>query len=152
MDPSDAADAVRVLYPQVWHALHLTHPTDRSAVSPRDMAVLTHLASTPGAAPSAIAQHLGVAESTLSEAVTDLAARGLVSRSRSETDRRRVTVELTGAGRDAIAAGSGLDPERVGAALATLSPAERDAVVRGLELLVRGCAARYAVPTSAGAR
>lgn len=140
MEPSDAAAAVRQLYPQVWHALHVTHPTDRSAVSPRDMAVLTHLASSRGSAPSAIAQHLGVAESTLSEAVSDLEARGLVTRTRTEADRRRVAVELTPQGRDAIAAGSGLDPERVDAALTALAPDEREVVVRGLELLVAGCA------------
>ncbi|MEZ4241047.1 MAG: MarR family winged helix-turn-helix transcriptional regulator [Myxococcota bacterium] len=141
MDVDRAVLQVQALYPRVWHRMHRRHPTDRSDLSPRDVGVLVHIADADGASPGDLAEHLGVAPGTLSEALGDLEARGLLTRSRHPDDRRRVAVSLTPAGRDAVAAGSGLDPERLARALATLDPDERARAIAGLALLARACAA-----------
>jgi DNA-binding MarR family transcriptional regulator len=141
MDVQAAVDAVRTHYPRVWHAAHRAHPTDRSDVSPRDVAILVHLVDAE-LSPTQLADHLGLAAGTVSEALGSLEDRGLVERVRDEQDRRRVSVRLTAAGRGAIAVGSGLDESVLGEALATLSPAERDQVAAGLALLARACTRR----------
>jgi DNA-binding MarR family transcriptional regulator len=141
MDAAEAAAAVQALYPRVWHTMHTTHPTDRSAVSPRDTAILVHLVDADGVSPTALAAHLGVAPGTLSEGLGDLEERGLLVRTRHEDDRRRVAVSVTDAGRAAIATGSGLDGVRLARALALLGEDERRRVIDGLALLARACAA-----------
>ena len=139
MELTDAVVAVQLAYPRVWHTMHRIHPTDRSAVSPRDTSILAHLVDREDLSPGALAQHLGVSGGTLSEALADIEARGLLTRTRQEDDKRRITLAATPAGRAAFATGSGLDPERLGRALALLSDDDRATVVRGLELLARAC-------------
>ena len=145
MEVEAAVAAVRTHYPRVWHVAHRTHPTDRSELSPRDLAVLVHLVDG-DRSPTELAEHLGLAGGTVSEALGSLEERGLVERTRDEEDRRRVSVALTASGRDAIAVGSGLDEELLGAALRALTADERDQVAAGLTLLARACAAARRAP------
>src|SRR5262245_46399610 len=112
MEIEAAVSKVRTLYPGVWHAVHRVHPTDRSAISPRVETIRVHLVAPGAPSPTRLAEPLGVSGGTLSEALTDLEARGLVPRTRHDDDRRRVALGLTPAGERAIGEGSGLDEER----------------------------------------
>jgi len=69
--------------------------------------------------------------------VDRLERKGYVGRLRDTADRRRVHLRLTSAGVRIREASSVLDPSRVEALLARLTPIERDDALRGLGLLAR---------------
>jgi DNA-binding MarR family transcriptional regulator len=66
-----------------------------------------------------------------------LARGGYVVRRRDPSDGRRVSLLLTKAGARIKSEKSVLDPERVAAMLAQLTPTERRAAIQGLALLAR---------------
>ncbi len=126
---------VQRAYPQIFLACHVHHTTSARAhgLTQRDADVLAHLDQHSPVTAGELARHLGVAPSTLSEAIDGLEARGLAVRSRRGPDRRRVELRITPTGIAAMQAGSVLDSGRVAALLAAVSPGERAAAVRGLE-------------------
>ncbi|MEV6470034.1 MarR family transcriptional regulator [Kitasatospora sp. NPDC051702] len=100
-----------------------------------DMAVLAALADFGPQAQRDLVRRLGVDPSDLAKVADQLAAAGYVERARDQTDRRRVTVSVTGAGRELLAE---LDAEAravQGEVLAPLDEAERRAL-HGLLLRV----------------
>jgi DNA-binding MarR family transcriptional regulator len=130
--------AVMRAYPQIYLACHIEHRTRGSSASgltARDSALLAHVEDPDGSSPAALARHLGIAPSTLSAALARLAADGLLVLKTDAGDARRKNVHLTDAGRSALVAESVLDPERLGAVLALLSPVDRRRAVEGLGLL-----------------
>jgi DNA-binding MarR family transcriptional regulator len=137
MSDDDAFEILRA-YPQIYLACHVEHRTrgsSPSGLTSRDSAFLAHLGDPGGTGPAALARHLGIAASTLSAALARLAAHGLVRIHADPADGRRRLVLLTEAGRDVVASGSVLDPERVADLLALLAPSERRKGVEGLKLL-----------------
>jgi DNA-binding MarR family transcriptional regulator len=80
---------------------------------------------------------MGVTAATMSLTVDRLEKKGYVVRLRDIADRRRVHLRLTSAGVRVREASSVLDAPLVEAMVARLSDEERDAAVRGLELLAR---------------
>jgi DNA-binding MarR family transcriptional regulator len=54
--------------------------------------------------PSAVAKSAGLTQATVTSLVDKLAGHGLVNRRRDTEDRRRIWIEVTAAGRDALAA------------------------------------------------
>lgn len=72
-----------------------------------------------------IAERLGLGQSAVTPIVDRLEERGLVSRMRSQTDRRVWLVELTANGRRAFAEEDGVYRQVAGAMLAPLDNAER---------------------------
>lgn len=82
-----------------------------------------------------LAEHMGVTLATMSLGVKRLIERGFVRLGRDPKDRRCVELRLTEAGERMKDANSVLDPERVARVLARLSPDERSAAIRGLNLL-----------------
>ena len=142
MDKTDLR-RIQLAYPRIWHACH-RHPSAAAregGLTERQGMLLAHLASGPDASPTSLASHLGIAQSTLSEGIDQLVARGLVRRQRLEEDRRRVQVEITDDGWRVVDSGSALDPKRLAAALEHLDGADRRRAVQGLELLAEACAA-----------
>ncbi len=134
---------IQRLYPQIYHACHVRHVSSRrndERLSERDQSLLAHLSRTEGRTATELARHFGVGLPTLSEAVGRLAARDYVAREPSPDDRRALLLRLTEAGAEALRATSVLDDERLRGALERLQPAERRAVVHGLELLARAAA------------
>jgi DNA-binding MarR family transcriptional regulator len=134
---------IQALYPKIWHACH-RHPRAAAkdgGLTERQSTVLSHLADGTLSRPSELAKHLGVAASTLSEAIDELVELGLVERRRHGDDRRRVDFVVTEAGARALEEGSPLDPIRLAAALEKLAPADRERAVEGLALLADACAA-----------
>lgn len=137
MSEDDAFELLRA-YPQIYLACHVEHRTrgrSPTGLTSRDAAFLAHLDDPAGTGPAALARHLGISGSTLSAALARLAAHDLVRIEPDPTDGRRRLIVLTDAGRQVVASGSVLDPDRVAALLDRLAPAERRKAVEGLNLL-----------------
>jgi DNA-binding MarR family transcriptional regulator len=131
------ADDVRRIqraYPQLYLACHREHATRRRGhgLSDRDSSLLAHLDELAPVTAGALAKHLGVGPSTITEAIDRLEAKQLVERTRRG---RRVELRITAAGGELMQASSVLDRERVEAMIAAVPARDRDAAVRGLELL-----------------
>ena len=123
-------------YPQIYLACHVRHTTTAAVgLSARDASVLAHLDELSPVTAGELARHLGVGAPTVSEAIERLAALGLATRSRAAGDRRRVEIRITADGVRRMQDSSVLDSARVASLLARLSPAQRTAAVRGLELV-----------------
>jgi len=149
-DSDPTADAVRRVqraYPQLYLACHVAHTTRRRdhGLSDRDSSVLAHLDELSPVNAGALAAHLGVGPSTVTEAIDRLAARGLVERVRRG---RTVQLRITKAGIACMQASSVLDRDRVAAMIAAVPPRRRAAALRGLELLA--AAARSVMAAGAG--
>lgn len=129
---------IQVAYPQVYLACHTRHQRKRSSahrVSARDATILAHLHPVTATIPARLAEHLGIARSTLSEALKRLTTLGYVERARS----RAGGVRLSTRGLDVIRSSSVLEARRLQAVLETLTPSERRAVVAGMSALAAGC-------------
>lgn len=134
----DEVFEVQRLYPQIYIACHTDHVRAASTkwrISSQDASILVHLDREAGLSPRALADHLGVAPSTLSAALSRLAELGYLTSDPGKTDRRKREIRLTARGAEAIASTSVLNTERVRALLKKLKPDERKAAVRGLALL-----------------
>jgi DNA-binding MarR family transcriptional regulator len=139
MNDDDVFEVQR-LYPQIYIACHTDHVRAVSTkwrISSQDASILVHLDRDFGLSPHALANHLGVAPSTLSAAIARLAALGYLTNEPNGADRRKRELRLTARGAEAIASTSVLNAERVRILLKKLKPAERKAALNGLALLAR---------------
>jgi len=140
VEPTAEAAARRVarLFPEVYRRYHWANRV-RGAdlpVTRRALEVLQHLSLSGPLTVGEQAEHLGLRRNSVSELLQRLEAKGLVARIRDERDERRVLVWLTDAGRDVVSrVGQVLAPDLIARVMANLSPEERAAVVRGVELL-----------------
>lgn len=147
---------IQAAYPQVYLACHTRHQRKRSTshrLSARDSSILAHLSDTAQTTPSRLAAHLGVARSTLSEALKRLTALGYTtSAPRQPAAGRRggVGVLLTAKGLRAITDTSVLETARLRALLETMSDAERGRVARGMGALSAACGRLRPRPPSTG--
>lgn len=89
-----------------------------------------------GTTASEILDEVGVSPGTLSGIVQRLVEAGLLQRSRSRQDRRRVVLTLTVAGRDALGSSPRPLQARFVERFEALAPAERQALVDALERIV----------------
>ncbi|PYT90224.1 MAG: hypothetical protein DMG41_05620 [Acidobacteria bacterium] len=137
---SDAARQLMELYPRIYfacHARHVRDPRTRRLLSAHQASILDHLDEREPLTLVDLARHMGVTPSTMSLHVERLVRRGYVSRLRANEDGRRLRLLLTPAGVRVREAKSVLDPDRVRALVARLTPDEREAGIRGLALLAR---------------
>jgi DNA-binding MarR family transcriptional regulator len=135
---SEAAKEVLALYPRIYFACHTRHvpdPETRRLLSRHQASILDHLDEMDPTTVNELARHMGVTPATMSIGLDRLERKGYIARSRDGADRRRVHVRLTTAGVRIRDSASVLDPPRVEALLARLSPAELDDAIRGLALL-----------------
>ena len=132
----DLARRVQRAYPQLYLACHVRHTTRRRdhGLSDRDASVLAHLDELSPVSAGGLARHLGVGASTVTEAIDRLEARELVTRERRG---RRVGLRITAAGRQLMRDSSVLDSARVGEMIATVPARDREAAIRGIELLAK---------------
>lgn len=137
-----AAAQIQFAYPQIYYACHTRHDRRRSNaahLSPRDAQMLVHLDQGAALPVSRLADHMGLAASTVSEALTKLEALGFVHKAPASSDRRRVGVRLTAKGVAAVREGSILETQRLRRVLARMSARDRVAAVSGLTRLARAC-------------
>jgi DNA-binding MarR family transcriptional regulator len=146
MNLDRAVQIIQVSYPQVYLACHTRHQRKRSSehrLSARDGSILSHLDEHEPIAPARLATHLGIAKSTLSEALKRLIALGYVRRAGerddTERDRRFTAVTLTRRGAQAIQQTSVLETNRLAEVLATLPDRELQRITAGMTLLARAC-------------
>ncbi len=86
---------------------------------------------------NALAERTFTHQSSVSVAVSGLIEAGLVSRRPSEVDGRRVEVSLTAEGRALLRTAPPMAQAQLIAGLRRMEPAQRAALARGLEALVR---------------
>ena len=134
---------VQVSFPQVYLACHTRHQRKRSTehqLSSRDAAILAHLDERVAITPARLASHLGIARSTLSEALKKLAKLGFVRRAGEPSRATRTTAVLLSAkGAAAIRDTSVLETGRLRDALDGLTRAELQAIVKGMTRLAAAC-------------
>lgn len=138
MTSDDLIDQIQQAYPRLWHACHVEHRTrahpHSSGLTDRESGILAHLSAT-GSEPAQLAEHLGIAKSTLSAHLARLESLALIEIAVDPTDQRRRIIALTDTGREARRRDAVLDTERVRALLAELTVGEQELAVRGLVLL-----------------
>tara|TARA_R110000868_G_scaffold13892_1_gene64595 strand:+ start:42014 stop:42517 length:504 start_codon:yes stop_codon:yes gene_type:complete len=83
--------------------LHSKKLMKASGLTSSQRIVLQTLARNGGLAPGAIAREVSLSQPTVTVLLDRLEQRGLVSRQRSQTDRRSVVVEISDAGRQCLA-------------------------------------------------
>ena len=106
-------------------------------ISAHQASILDHLDDVDPMSMTDLAGHMGVTVATMSLAIDRLERQKYVRRDRDPKDRRRVLLRITPAGVRLREAKSVLDPVRVEQVLAHLSPADREAALKGLDLLAR---------------
>ncbi len=115
----------------VWQRFHAADEPD--GLGQLERQVLQHIEA--GASPSGVAAHLGLARSTTTMVIKRLQGKGLVARSRSSDDERRVILARTPAG-DRLVSASGLfRRDALSGALAGLGARRTAELIRALERL-----------------
>ena len=96
---------------------------------------LLYLDRNPGVSLSKVADHLGLTSPTVCKMIDGMVSGQLVNRQPSESDRRKVTIALTEEGQSILEAARSGTQARLIEVLASLSPEDKNAVHRGLQLL-----------------
>jgi DNA-binding MarR family transcriptional regulator len=128
------------LYPRIFLACHTGHrrdPESKRALSDSQASLLDHLDEIESIRLTDLARHLGVTPSSASLAVSRLAARGYVVRSKSPGDGREVRLRLSPAGRRVRDAQEVLNPKLVQRLVSRLGTREQVRAIEGLALLAR---------------
>lgn len=144
MTVPEAAVRVQFAYPKIYLACHSQHQNSRTTqvrISQRDASILAHLNRAEAIPQNVLAAHLGLAKSTLSEALAWLEKCTYIAREPDLRDPRAVLVRLTDRGQEAMSGGSVLQSDRLAALLEELSNEDRTRAVEGLELLARAALA-----------
>jgi DNA-binding MarR family transcriptional regulator len=138
MDLEETLLRVQSAYPSIYLACHSRHQNARTTsdkLSQRDATLLAHLDEHEPVLQSDLARHMGVAKSTLSEALSGLEEQGYTVREPDGQDGRGALIRRTPQGTRAMSTGSVLEPERLRQVLQLLTDQERRRAVEGLELL-----------------
>lgn len=133
-DATRTMQGVRRLFRALRAAGDDAHRT--GGLTPAQLFVLRQLATRPGQTVSELARRTLTTQSTVSEVVARLVARGLVSREVQPDDRRRTHLSLTPEGSALIAAAPEPIQERLVRAFRALPSDERRTLARTLELWV----------------
>ena len=144
MDLQEALIRIQTAYPRIYLACHSRHQNARTTIhklSPRDSALLAHLSERDAVGQSDLAGHMGVAKSTLSEALSNLEECGFVVRVPQADDGRGALIRRTAAGTEAMSSGSVLETVRLLDVLQCMTGEEILRAVEGLELIARAAVA-----------
>ncbi len=134
--PAECARQVLESVPQVMRAIRTEMRRHRgSDLSVPQFRVLIFLNRHAGASLSDIAEHLGLTLPSMSKMIDGLVARRLVARQTDSRDRRRVTLSLTATGQTALQAAYAVAHTHLAERLQTLTPSDRQAVIRAMAAL-----------------
>jgi len=127
---ADAMDAIR----RMVRALRVTDDASEATlgVSGAQLFVLRALEKAGATTTGELARRTATAQSTVSEVVTRLVARGLVTRRRSTSDRRRTVIALSEAGRELLTRAPETVQERMLAGFQQLAPEQQRRTAEGL--------------------
>ncbi|MCJ8340729.1 MAG: MarR family winged helix-turn-helix transcriptional regulator [Pseudomonadales bacterium] len=129
---------IQAHYPKIYFACHSEHNSSRSSasgLSNRDMSILAHLYDGQLTYNKALAAHLKVAPSTMSEALNNLVALQMLVVSVDAEDERKSHYRLSVLGEKALQDSSVLDTQKLQRLLNKLSATQQQQVVEGLRLL-----------------
>lgn len=134
-----AAQDLRVAIGRVARRLRQLYATERqSAASFIELGILVHLERDGPASPTTLAAGEGVTTQAIAGVVRELERRALVERTGSQTDRRRVAVAITDAGRELLTSRENAVVDAMVSALADeYTPAERRQLESAVPLLNR---------------
>jgi DNA-binding MarR family transcriptional regulator len=131
------AQQVLEIGPAIFHTLRSIAPqADGVATTVGQMRCLLSLRAEPQSL-SSLASHHGVSAPAMSRMVSELVARGWVSRVEALGDRRQVVLELLPPGRDALHTMHQQMLDQIAVLLENLTPQEQDALALGLRGLLR---------------
>jgi len=140
-DVARTGKIVQTSFPQIYLACHTRHQRKKSTphrLSARDSSILAHLDEREPVSPARLAKHLGVAASTVSEALKKLARLGFIV-PENESAKRRTNVLLSALGAAAIRDTSVLETEKLEAILRGLTRSEMKSVAMGMATLGNAC-------------
>jgi DNA-binding MarR family transcriptional regulator len=106
-----------------------------TGLTPSQLLALQEIERRGEATPSAIAVTLQFSQATITSLVDRLAARGLVTRQRSERDKRQILLRTTPAGDALLAGAPDMPQEQFREHFAALAPWERAMILAALERL-----------------
>jgi DNA-binding MarR family transcriptional regulator len=106
-----------------------------AAITQRQFTVLAAAGAAEGLTQNDLVRATGIDRSTLADLVARMLTKGLLERERSTTDARANTVRVSGAGRDALAAGAGAAAAADARLLALMPPKKRESFVKTLASL-----------------
>ena len=147
-DTRTAADAMDVLR-RLVHSLHSAKSDceTRLGVTAAQLFVLREIAKAGTLTVTELAQRTVTCQSSVSEVVTRLTARGLVTRGRSVEDRRRAELTLSDAGRELLTRAPESVQERLLSAFYRLPPHTRHAAMDGMKAWLDEAGLAEAEPT-----
>ncbi|GGO06869.1 hypothetical protein GCM10010116_13680 [Microbispora rosea subsp. aerata] len=145
MEEKTAVEEISRLYPAVHRCLRPSGRSPRGGdVTARMLSVLRCLVAHGPLTVGDLGGRLRLSPAATTELLDRMESRGLVGRVRGRSDRRRVYVRITDAGRAASARAGRGDPgydDPLVAAVRTMTPQERQGLVDGLRALLRECPA-----------
>ncbi len=148
--PKDPVAQLLTAYPVLHHALRKREERGSrlagGTVTDHQVTLLAQLDQAAGGTMTELAVAMGVALPTMSLSVDRIEGLGLVKRERDVADGRRVILRLTEAGARLVRGRSLIDPVRVRALLALLTPADRSAGIDAFVTLARA-AQRLGLPS-----
>jgi len=138
VDIEESLVRVQAAYPRIYLACHSRHRNARSTpqkLSQRGASLLAHLSESKSVSHGDLAYHMGIAKSTLSEALDGLEELGFATRHADDADARNTLILRTPAGTRAMSDGSVLESGRLRELLGKLTEDERRRAIEGLELI-----------------
>lgn len=136
VSPDECAHELLEVIPAIMRAIRGEMRSRRTPdLSVPQFRMLAFLNRQPGASLSEVAEHVGLTLPATSTSVDRLVARKLVVREISKTDRRRVTLSLTAAGKAILKSARKGTQAHLAGRLSALSANERATLMRALQAL-----------------
>jgi len=134
--PEECATQVLEIVPLVMRTIHSQMRRHRAPeLSVPQFRALAFLSRHEGASLSDVAGHLGLTLPSMSRLIDGLVARELVARQTSPSDRRCVTLTLTGRGRSLLEAARQGAVAYLTEKIATLTPADQMVILQAMQAL-----------------
>jgi len=136
MSPDECAQELLEVIPAIMRAIRGEMRSRRTPdLSVPQFRILAFVNRQPGASLSDVAEHAGLTLPSTSTSIDRLVGRNLIVRETSKTDRRRVTLSLTAAGKTLLKSARKGTQTYLAERLSTLSADERKIIMRAMQTL-----------------